>query len=499
MQPAVLLAPSRPQEPGKIPQESTAAPPPGQGTAGATPPPKASPAASPEPVAFHLGPQREAFLADLQRDTFRFFWDTTPARSGLTPDRFPGDGVSSVAGVGFALTSYLVGVERGWISRTEAADRTLTTLRFLWKAPQGPEPKGRAGYKGFFYHFLDPRSGARVGGSELSTVDTALLMAGVLASQSFFAGPNPTETAIRDLSDRLYQRVDWPWAYSRKHAPLLSMGWTPEAGFLDVDWQGYNEAMLLYVLALGSPTHAIDPHAWAAWTSSYRWDESYGLPRIGFGPLFGHQYSHIWIDFRGIRDAYMATRGIDYFVNSVRATYANRAYCMDNPAKWVGYGDMVWGLTASDGPLHAALRVDPNRAWPFHAYWARGAGPLDAQDDGTVAPTAVAGSVVFAPDVAVPTLAYLRDHFGERLYGKYGFLDAFNLSVTLGARPDGGWFADQYVAIDQGPILLMIDNYRAGFVWDVMKRNPYLRAGLDKAGFAGGWLDPLAGQVSASR
>ena len=160
-----------------------------------------------------------------------------------------------------------------------------------------------------------------------------------------------SERAIRKLADQLYFRVDWAWAMSPKHPPLLSMGWTPEQGYLPFDWQGYNEAMILYLLALGSPTHAIEPRAWDAWTSTYRWDASDGFPRVAFDPLFGHQYSHIWVDFRGIQDPYMRSKGIDYFVNSTRATYANRAYCITNPAKWLGYGEFVWGLTASDGPL----------------------------------------------------------------------------------------------------------------------------------------------------
>ena len=430
-------------------------------------------------------PEQLAFLDRLERDTFEFFW-SAPAPGHLTPDRAPGSGVASVAAVGFGLTSYLVGVERGWVARAEAAARTRATLETLWRAPQGPGADGVAGHRGLFYHFVDPRDGLRAERCELSTVDTALLMAGVLSAQAFFDRDDEVETAIRALADRLYRRVDWAWARSRRDERLLGMGWTPEEGFLEFDWRGYNEGMLLYVLALGSPTHPIGASAWEEWTRSYRWDTEHGEPHVAFGPLFGHQYSHVWIDFRGIQDPYMRAKGIDYFVNSTRATYANRAYCVANPKGWSGYGETAWGLTASDGPGDNRALAVPAR---FRGYWARG---TDAVDDGTLAPTAVGGSVPFAPEITIPTLIALRDRFGSRLYGRWGFKDAFNLSYPADAKADawGGWFDDQYLAIDQGPILLMIENYRTGFVWDLLKKNPHVRAGLAKAGFTGGWLEP---------
>jgi hypothetical protein len=234
------------------------------------------------------------------------------------------------------------------------------------------------------------------------------------------------------------------------------------------------------------PTHPIDPGAWEEWTRSYRW-EGRDAPHVTFGPLFGHQYSHVWIDFRGIQDRYMRAKGIDYFENSARATYANRAYCIANPGRFKGYGEQVWGLTASDGPHRGGGDASAG-AIPFRAYWARGASPAEAQDDGTIAPTAVGGSVPFAPDVAIPTLVSLRDRFGDRLYGQYGFKDAFNLSYA--EQGEQGWFDDQYLAIDQGPILLMIENYRSGFVWNLLKKSASVTAGLRRAGFTGGWLDP---------
>jgi hypothetical protein len=441
------------------------------------------------PREFHPSAGQLAFLDEVERDTFDFFWSASgPGR--LTPDRAPGSDVSSVAAVGFALTSYLVGVERGYVTRAEAAARTRATLETLWRAPQGPAAEGVAGHRGLFYHFVDGRDGLRVGRCELSTIDTALLMAGVLSTQAYFDRDDDVERAIRALSDQLYRRVDWAWARSGRDERLLGMGWTPEHGSIDYDWRGYNEGMLLYVLALGSPTHPVGAGSWEAWTRSYRWDTGHGAPHVGFGPLFGHQYSHVWIDFRGIQDPYMRGKGIDYFVNSARATYANRDHCIANPGGWRGYGEHLWGLTASDGPGPAVAQA-PAAPSPFRGYWARGAGgPEEAADDGTLAPTAVGGSVPFAPEITIPTLQDLRARFGSRLYGRYGFKDAFNLSYPSGGDPSQGWFDDQYLAIDQGPILLMIENYRTGFLWDLLKKSPYVVAGLRKAGFTGGWLEP---------
>ena len=418
----------------------------GLGTSGAL---AGDPATLPQP--YQPSPEQQAFLDQLQHDTFDFFWKASPSGSGLTPDRAPRSDVSSVAAVGFALTSYLVGVERGYVTRAEVAARTLSTLKTLWQAPQGPAANGVAGHSGLFYHFLDGHDGLRFEGSELSTIDTALLMAGVLSAQVYFDRDDEVERSIRLLCDRLYRRVDWAWASSPRHGPLLSMGWTPEQGFIEADWRGYNEGMILYILALGSPTHPIDPRAWEEWTRSYSWDGGHGAPHVTFGPLFGHQYSHVWIDFRGIQDSYMRSKGSDYFVNSTRATYANRAYCIANPGGWKGYGELVWGLTASDGPLDGACGSGTG-ATRFHAYWARGAGPGAPTDDGTIAPTAAGGSVPFAPEVAIPTLMHMRERFGDRLYGQYGFKDAFNLSYPAQSGSGEGWFDDQYLAIDQGPI-----------------------------------------------
>lgn len=438
-------------------------------------------------------PRALAFLDTLEQRTFAFFWERSDPTTGLTPDRWPTPSFSSIAAVGFAFTAYPIGADRGYVTRAAAAERTLTTLRYLYRQPQGPAPAGVAGHQGFFYHFLDMATGHRFQTVELSTIDTALLLGGVLFCREYFDAGTPAETAIRAYADSLYRRVDWRWA--QRTPPLVSMGWKPETGFLSHDWRGYNEAMLVYILALGSPTFPVEPAAWDAWTSTYQWGTFHGQAHVGFAPLFGHQYSHVWVDFRGIRDAYMRGRGLDYFENSRRASLAQQAYAIANPEGWAGYGADLWGLTASDGPVDATLSFG-GRERRFFTYAARGASFTETRDDGTLAPTAAGGSVPFAPEIAIPALVAMRERYSEGLFGQYGFLDAFNpsfqfdMSVQHGRVIAGlGWFDGDYLGIDQGPILAMLANHRRDFVWRYMRRSPYLIAGLRRAGFSGGWLD----------
>lgn len=438
-------------------------------------------------------PRVLALLDTVEQRTFAFFWERSDPATGLTPDRWPTPSFSSVAAVGFALTAYPIGADRGWVSRSAVADRVLTTLRYFYQRPQGPAPTGIAGHQGFFYHFLDMATGLRFQAVELSTVDTALLLGGVLFCREYFDAADPIEAAIRAYADSLYRRVDWRWA--QRSPPLINMGWKPESGFLPLEWRGYNEAMLVYLLALGSPTFPVEPAAWDAWTATYQWGTFHGQSHVGFAPLFGHQYSHIWVDFRGIRDAYMRSRGLDYFQNSRRASLAQRSYAIANPDGWAGYGAEVWGLTASDGPVDATLTVG-GRQRRFFTYAARGASFNEIRDDGTLAPTAAGGSVPFAPEVAIPALVAMRERYGQWLFGQYGFLDAFNPTFQLDIPvqhgrvvPGVGWFDGDYLGIDQGPILAMLANYRRDFVWRYMRRSPYLVTGLRRAGFTGGWLE----------
>jgi hypothetical protein len=425
-------------------------------------------------------------LTDLKHRTFNFFWQESDPITGLIADRAPAKSFASIASTGFGITAYLIGIENGFISREEAAARILHLLKTLIELPQGPEISGTSGYKGFFYHFLKMHSGERYKDVELSTVDTAWLIAGILSAMEYFDADSEQEKQIRSLSDSLYRRVEWDWFLNT--TPALSMGWNPGKGFLKSEWLGYNEAMALLIMALGSPTHPIPQVCWDKWTATYDWGNFYGYDMVNFGPLFGHQYSHLYIDFRGIQDEYMKEKGIDYFENSRRATLANRAYCMDNPLHFKDYSDTIWGLTACDGPGYS-IQVYNGEKREFLGYSARGATIGHAVDDGTIAPTAAGGSIAFAPDTCLQALKAMYEKYGKKLYGKYGFRDAFNPSFTFGKGNEEGWFDPDYLGIDEGPILIMMENYQTGFVWNLMKKNKYIREGLKKAGFTGGWLE----------
>lgn len=431
-------------------------------------------------------------LSDIQERAFRFFWDTADPDTGLAMDRWPTPSFASIAACGFALTAYGVGEKHGWITRRQHADRTLVLLEFFANAPQGDGETGFSGHKGFFYHFLGVTRGLRFARCELSTIDTALLLGGVLFAQSWFDRADPQEARIRDLAEHLYRAVQWDWIVPRP--PFVSMGWHPESGFIPSDWNIYNEGMILYVLALASPTHPLPPATWTALTQRFEasWGSRWGEPHLQFAPMFGHQYSHVWIDFRGIRDPYIASKGIDYFENSRRATYAQRAYANENPLGKVGYGEDCWGLTACDGPGDFTVTID-GRAREFYSYSARGPGE---RDDGTIAPTAALGSIAFAPDIVTPMIGRMHTRYGAGIYGRYGFLDSFNPTLTRTEDPlkhgrlvpGIGWVDSDYLGIDQGPIVLMIENQRTGLIWEVMRRNPHIRRGLERAGFTGGWL-----------
>jgi hypothetical protein len=395
----------------------------------------------------------------------------------------------------WGLTAYGIGADRGYVTREQARERTIVTLRFLRDLPQGPQASGVAGHKGFFYHFLEMDSGLRAGDCEVSTVDTALLLCGALYSQAYFTGEHPLEAEIRRIADELTTRVDWRWAQTRP--PSISLGWTPEAGFLPYDWRGYNEAAVVYLLALGHPTRPVEPGAWGAWTKEFRrnWATFYGSQGLQFAPLFGHQYSSVWVDFRGIRDAFTRRHGIDYYENTRRAAYSQRAYAMLNPRGWDGYDSDVWGLTACNGPANVIWEHNGQRT-TFSGYAARGADVDRVFDDGTLAPTAAISSIVFSPQIVLPAIQAMYDRYGQWIYSKYGFVDAFNPTFELKTPlrsghvvPGEGWIDNEYLGIDQGPILLMLENYRTGFVWKVMRSNPHIREGLKRAGFTGGWLE----------
>jgi hypothetical protein len=417
----------------------------------------------------------------LQHRAFEYFLHHTNPVNGLVADTSHPDSSASIAAVGFALTVYPVGVERGWMTRADALQRTLAVLRFFWASPQGTEPDA-SGYKGFYYHFLDMDTGRRAGLCELSTVDSCFLVAGMLAAAAYFVQDNEDEQAIRTLADALYRRVDWHWACNS--GATITHGWKSESGFLAYRWEGYDEAVLLYILALGSPTHPVSAESYAAWTSTYEWKQVYGYEFVYGGPLFIHQYSHIWVDFRGIQDAFAREKGIDYCENSRRATYVQQEYAIRNPHGFAGYGANFWGLTASDGPGRMRRRSRGTQR-SFFGYVARGVpyGP----DDGTVAPWAVVGSLPFAPEIVLPTVRHFQDAYPQAS-GEYCFRCSFNLSFPNPAHPGAGWTSPYHFGINLGPVVLMCENYRSGLIWQLMRDCPAIVRGLRRAGFRNGWL-----------
>jgi hypothetical protein len=420
-------------------------------------------------------------LAKLERDTFKYFADEMNLENGLIPDSTKQGAPCSIAVVGFALTAYPIAVERGYMTRAEAIERCLLNLRFFHDGPQGREPDA-VGYKGFYYHFLDMKSGRRVWKSEISTIDTTYLLAGAITSSMYFDRETNDEREIRGIAEALYARADWQWA--QNGGLTVTHGWKPETGFLKYRWTGYSEALILYILGLASPTFPLPEMSYQAWTKTYQWKKLYGHECIYAGPLFIHHLSHMWIDFRSIQDAYMREKAIDYFENSRRAIYAQQAYAMRNPKKFVGYDRFCWGITASDGP-GPALRKIKGRTIRFYDYIARSI--PNGPDDGTLAPWAVAGSLPFAPEVVLPSLKRINRDYPD-MTSKYGFKCSYNPTFTSATRKGAGWVSEGYYGLDQGPIVMMIENYRSGLIWRLMRRCPHIVNGLRQAGFAGGWL-----------
>jgi hypothetical protein len=420
-------------------------------------------------------------LDAIQREAFSYFAHETNLANGLVADTTNDDAPASIAAVGLGLTAYPAAVERGLISRTDAARRALATLRFFWRSKQGPEPDA-TGYRGFYYHFLDMHTGARVWECELSTVDTALLVGGMLTAAAYFDEDRPVERNIRELADLLFARVDWAWA--QDGGATVTHGWKPGPGFLPYRWHGYDEAMLLYVLGLGSPTHPLSADSYQAWCATYTWRTVYDTSFLYAGPLFTHQLSHLWIDFRRIRDAFMREHDSDYFENSRRATLVQQQYAIRNPNGYLGYGEWSWGLTASGGPGDVTRKVGGVRR-QFFGYQARGV--PDGPDEGTLAPWAVVASLPFAPEIVLPTIAHL---WQLRLGGaqRYGCKTTFNPTFPDPGASPLGWVAPWHCGLNQGPMIAMIENHRSGLVWQLLRGCPYVAAGLRAAGFAGGWL-----------
>jgi hypothetical protein len=418
-------------------------------------------------------------LEALQRVTFDYFLKETNPQNGLVLDSTRQDAPCSITATGFALAAYPVAVERGFLKRKDAIKRILTTLHFFFNSRQGKEPDA-TGYKGFYYHFLDMKTGQRVWNCELSTIDSTFLIAGALTAAEYFNHDTDDERELREIAHAIYARADWQWAQNR--GKTVTHGWRPENGFIKYRWQGYDEAMLLYVLGLASPTFPLPENSYSAWSATFKWKKLYGHEFLYAGPLFIHQLTAMWIDFRGIQDQYMRGKGIDYFENSRRATLIQQQYAIRNPRGFKGYGENIWGLTASDGPGPAKKKIDGSMR-RFYDY--RNRGVPHGPDDGTLAPWAVIASLPFAPEIVLPSLSHFDETFPE-MTSKYGFKCSFN--PTFSATSAKGWISKGYYGLDQGPIVLMIENYRSELLWHLMKNCRYIRKGLRRAGFKGGWL-----------
>lgn len=417
-------------------------------------------------------------LDNLQRETYEFFRQEFNPQTGLTVDKTQPGSPASIAAVGMALSVATVAVERGWVTRGEAVERVLATLRFLRGSRQGPEP-GASGYKGFYYHFIDMHSGSRAWQCELSTIDTAILMAGVLTAASYFDGALAGETEIREIADFLYRRVDWQWALNGRQT--ICHGWNPEAGFLPYHWDtDYSEALILYMLALGSPTFPIDPAGYSQWIGTFHLRHIYDTDYLYAGPLFIHQMSHLWIDFRGIHDDFNRQAGIDYFENSRRATHVQRQYAIENPLKFEHYHQYNWGFTASDGPGPAVLEIKGVKR-VFFDYVARGV-PFDP-DDGTISPWGVVASLPFAPEIVIDTVRHAIERLELKAHHPYGFDASFNATYPERGKSRLGWVSPWIFGLNQGPIILMIENYRTGLIWTAIRKSPYIANGLRRAGF----------------
>jgi hypothetical protein len=432
----------------------------------------------------HIQLERDQLLHDIQRLSFGYFLHEVNEANGLVSDKTAPNWPASIAAVGMALTAYPIGVERRFMAREHAVQRTLTTLRFLMASEQSESPAA-TGYKGFYYHFLDMQTGKRAWDCELSSIDTALLIAGVLTAAAYFRNDSADERELRALADAIYRRVDWAWMQAG--GPALCHGWKPESSFLPWHWLGYDEAMILYVLGLGSPTFPLPSAAWDTWLATCEWKRVEDIDYLHAGPLFIHQMSHLWIDFRGIRDVFMRTHDSDYFENSRRAAQVQQRYAMRNPKRLANYGEFCWGITASDGP-GATKKGERVAERTYYDYIARSV--PDGPDDGTLAPWAVVASLPFAPEIVLPTVEHLRS-MQLHVDNPYGFKASFNATFPGSRQHPVGWVSAYHFGINEGPTVMMIENHKSALIWRLMRGCEPVVNGLRRAGFQGGWLAAL--------
>ncbi len=419
----------------------------------------------------------DELLGTLQRGAFDYLEEFCNTQNGLVADTSRQGSPCSIAVVGFALSCYPIAVEQGWITRTVAVERTLTTLQFFANSPQGDQPDA-TGHRGFYYHFLDMQTGRRIWQCELSLIDTALLIAGMLTAACYFDG-DAEEIEIRALADTLYRRVDWRWTQSS--TGTISQGWKPECGFLHYGWEGYNEAAILHILGLGSPTFSLSKDSYAAWNLTYQWENILGHDVLYSGPLFTHLFSHAWVDFRGIKDDFMREKDCDYFENTRSSIAVHREHGARNPSGFEGYARNFWGVTAGDGPGNQDLRRD-GKDRRFFGYMSRGVpyGP----DDGTIAPWAMLATLPFGARTALEGTRQLLRRYPQ-VCNQQRFSSGFNPTLDAG---DGGWVSEGWYGLDQGLLVMMIENERTGLIWRLLRSCPYIRVGLQIAGFSGGWL-----------
>jgi hypothetical protein len=426
-------------------------------------------------VNYPLSAGETKLLDSIQSKTFLFFLKEHHPEKGIVKDRAAKWAPASIASTGFGIPSLAIGVERNWISREQAAKITLQILQFFRNSVQSADTNV-TGYKGFYYHFLRMDSGTREWNCELSSIDTGILMMGIIFARNYYGLENDVEKQIRLLAAILLERIDWNFMRmpaKGKFANTISMGWSPEKGQHNYGWSGYNEALFLYVLAAGSGMENAED-SYKAWLSTYQYNTPYpGLSHVAFPPLFGHQFSQAFIDYRGIADEYMKNKGFDYFENSRRATYVQRQYAIDNPKGWKGYDSLCWGVTACDGPTEK-YNFGGRK---FLGYAGRGTSGPDYNyfDDDTIAPYAALSSLPFAPEIVIPTIQSINRKYGKKLWGKYGYYDSFNPTVN--------WFNDDFIGIDEGPMLIMIENFRTGFVWNYVMKDPIIQQGLNKLGY----------------
>ncbi len=400
---------------------------------------------SPEYKNYALSPEDDALLEELEKANFQFFWEQGNPETGLVKDRCntrteDKSTVASIAATGFGLTALCIGQKRNYISFPEARDRVLQSLRFIWKKMPT--------HRGFYYHFADVKTGERTWESEISSIDTAMLLCGVLTCRQYFR-----HSEITRLAYEIFNRVEWTWL--SEDTTLLPHGWTPEFGFLPYRWDYYSELMMMYLLGLGSSTHPLPVEAWNAWKrTTFEYD---GLRYIGsYAPLFVNQYSQAWFDFRGERDKYA-----DYFRNSTIATEAHRRFCLELSKQFPDYSEDLWGITASDSE---------------HGYVVWGGPPQMGPIDGTVVPSAPAGSLPFLPAATLRVLKNMKNSYGEHCWCRYGFVNAFN--------PLTNWYDTDVVGIDTGITMLMAENLRTNFVWNTFMKNKEAQIALQRAGFA---------------